>query len=295
MANLRVLNTIWCFYLFAAASSVVTATTVAAAAVIPFKLDDNGGVVVPVRINDSGPFPFLVDTGSSHSAIADSLVNSLRLPTVAKAEVLSASGQSMRPVAQLASTAVGAAVRGGLLASVLPSATLVNLGAGIQGVLGQDFLATFDYTLDYRRRELSWGAERAAEAPAARLPMTPEAGRFLVSLPQGSGRGVIRLVPDTGSAALVIFDRIRREPARTVELLPARGQARMSGVSGDRTVDRAVVRELRVGDLVLHNEPAVIVDDGEVGGTQADGLLPLHGFARVSFQAREQCLSIWPR
>jgi hypothetical protein len=293
MLNLCVLNIIWCLHLFAAASPAVTAAAVDAA-VIPFNLDDNGAVVVPVRINDAGPFPFLIDTGSSHSAIADSLATSLRLPTVAKAEVLSASGQSMRPVAQLALTAVGAAVRGGLLASVLPSATLMNLGAGIQGVLGQDFLATFDYTLDYRRRELSWGPETATEAPVARLPLTPDAGRFLVSLPQGSGRGVIRLVPDTGSAALVIFDRVRKEPARTVELLRAKGQARMSGVSGERPVHRAVVRDLRVGDLVLHNEPAVIVNEGEGGGTQADGLLPRHGFARVSFHAREQCLSIWP-
>ena len=69
----------------------------------------------------------------------------------------------------------------------------------------------------------------------------------------------------------------------------------MRGVSGDRIVDRAVVRELRVGDLVLQNEPAVVVDDREGGGTQADGLLPLHHFARVSFHAREPSLSIWAR
>jgi hypothetical protein len=263
--------------------------------VIPFKLDDNGAIVVPVRINEAGPFSFLIDTGSSHSAIADTLAARLRLPTVAKAEVVSASGQFMRPVAELETTAVGGAVRGGLLASVLPSATLVSLGPGIQGVLGQDFLATFDYTLDYRRRELSWGVERESEAPAARLAMTPDAGRFLVWLPQGSGRGVIRLVPDTGSAALVIFDRGRQEAGRTLELVPARGKARMSGVSGDRTVERALVRDLRVGELVLRNEPAVVVANREGGGTQADGLLPLHGFARVSFHAREQCLSIWAR
>lgn len=293
MLNLCVLNLVWCFHLFAAASPLVT--TAAVGAVVNFNLDDKGAIVVSVLINDAGPFPFLIDTGSSHSAIADSLAIDLRLPLVAKAEVTSASGQSMYPIAQLASTAVGAAVRGGLLASVLPSPTLVNLGAGIRGVLGQDFLATFDYTLDYRRRELSWGAGTVSEAPAARLPMMPDAGRFVVSLPQGSGRGVIRLVPDTGSAALVIFDRVRKEPSGTLELLPAKGQARMSGVSGDRIVNRAVVRDLRVGGLVFHNKPAVIVHDGEGGGTQADGLLPLHGFARVSFHAREQCLMIWPQ
>jgi hypothetical protein len=294
MLNMCVLNVVWCFHLFAAAVPAVT-TKVVDSGVIPFKLDDNGAIVVPVRINDKGPFSFLIDTGSSHSAIADSLAARLQLPTVAKAEVVSASGQSMRPVAQLETTAVGAAMSGGLLASVLPSATLVSLGPGVQGVLGQDFLATFDYTLDYKRRELSWGVEGESEAPAARLAMTPDAGRFLVSLPQGSGRGVIRLVPDTGSAALVIFDRVGQEAGRTLELLPAKGQARMSGVSGGRTVDRALVRDLRVGELVLHNEPAVVVGDREGGGTRADGLLPLHGFARVSFHAREQCLSIWAR
>ena len=97
--------------------------------------------------NHTGPFPFLIDTGSSHSAIADSLAIDLRLPIVAKAEVVSASGQSMYPIAQLASMAVGAAVRGGLLASVLPSPTLANVGPGIQGVLGQDFLAAFPLAL----------------------------------------------------------------------------------------------------------------------------------------------------
>jgi hypothetical protein len=294
MANLCVLNLLWCLHLFAAAFPAVTSPAGESSGT-PFKLDQNGAVVVPVRVGGAGPFPFLVDTGSSHTIIGDALMTRLGLTAVAKAKVVSASGQSMQPVVRLESTAVGSAVRDGLLASVLPSATFVTLGADVQGVLGQDFLATFDYTIDYTRRELTWTAEDGSETPAARLAMTPDAGRFLISLPQGAGRGIVRLVPDSGSAALVIFDRARRVSGGALRLRLAEGQARMNSVSGDRIVDRAVVRDLRVGDLVLHNEPAVIVDDRESTDTEADGLLPLHHFARVSFHAREQCLSIWAR
>ena len=293
MPNLYVFNLLWCLHLFAAAFTAVTPPH-DDLDVTPFKLDQNGAVVVPVSVGGAGPFPFLIDTGSSHTAIADVLMTRLGLPAVAKAEVVSASGQSMQPVVRLESTAVGGAVRDGLLASVLPAHRFRELGADVQGVLGQDFLATFDYTLDYIRRELTWKAETGPGMPAVRLALTPDAGRFLVALPQGAGRGLVRLVPDSGSAALVIFDRARKNGG-TLRLLPVEGKARMNSVSGDRIVERAVVRDLRVGDLVLHNEPAVVVEDREGGGTQADGLLPLHHFARVSFHAREQCLSIWGR
>ena len=40
-----------------------------------------------------------------------------------------------------------------ILESVLPAARHA-LASGVRGVLGQDFLSAFNYTLDYRRRRL---------------------------------------------------------------------------------------------------------------------------------------------
>ena len=102
-------------------------------------------------------------------------------------------------------------------------------------------------------------------------------------------------MPDSGSAALVIFDGPAAAGRVALPLVPATGQARMRGVVGARTVDRAVVPVLRVGDLVLRNEPAVVVERAAAEGDHVDGLLPLHRFARVSFNARERCLLIWTR
>jgi hypothetical protein len=69
----------------------------------------------------------------------------------------------------------------------------------------------------------------------------------------------------------------------------------LRGVVGERAGEGALIQALRIGGLVMHNEPAVVVQRPGSAAGDADGLLPLHRFARVSFNARERCLSIWPR
>jgi hypothetical protein len=290
MPDLRVVNLLWCLHFFAAASPAVAGSD-AGPGGIAFDPDADGAVVVPVHVDGAGPFKFIVDTGSSHSTVSDTLAARLALRAVAKAEIMSAAGQIMRPVVRLGRTTAGEASRDGIQASVLPSADLQALGRGVDGILGQDFLSAFDYTLDYRRGRLTWDARAIDGRPDARLVLTPDGGRFLVELPQGAGRGVVRLVPDSGSAALVIFRRsgLRGQP---LLLRSHKGQARITGVAGERTVDRAVVQVLRVGDLVLHNEPAVLVSGATSAGVRADGLLPLHRFALVSFSARDRSLVV---
>jgi hypothetical protein len=292
MAGLHLVYLLCFLHCFASASPVVTSRD---ADVVGFDVDEDGAVAVAARVDGAGPFRFLVDTGSSHSAVGDALARRLGLQAIAKAEILSATGQSMQPIVRLGRISVGGAGRDGILASVLPSAELRRVGTEVDGVLGQDFLAAFDYTIDYLHGRLTWTADGAMDEPAARLTLLPEGGRFLAALPQGAGRGVVRLVPDTGSATLVIFGEVRTGGAGALRWLPANGQAQMRGVVGERTVERAFVQALRVGELVMRNEPAVVVERPGSAAGDADGLLPLHRFARVSFNARERCLSIWPR
>jgi len=291
MANLHFVCLLSFLHCFAAPSLAVTPDAPA----VRFDVDEDGGVAVAAMVNGAGPFRFLVDTGSSHTAVGDALVSRLGLQAVAKAEIMSAAGHSTRPVVRLGRTAVGAAARKDLLASVLPSAELGRLGGEVDGVLGQDFLGDFDYTLDYLHGRLTWTADGETSEPAARLALSPEGGRFVATLPQGTGREVVRLVPDTGSATLVIFGRGTGSGGGALKLLPAGEQARLRGVVGERTVERAFVQALRVGGLVMNHEPAVLVERPGSAGGHADGLLPLHRFARVSFNARERCLLIWSR
>ena len=287
MPGIRVVAAGVLLHLFAAATPLV-ARSDRDSATIAFDPDPDGAVVVPVFVDHSGPFRFLVDTGSTGSAISDTVATELGLRPVAKAELVSASGRVMLPVVRLGRTAVGTAERDGLLASLVRSEDLDRLTAGVQGVLGQDFLSGFDYTLDYRRGQLTWGVDPAFAKRGTRLALTPSRGRVVVELPQRDG-GVVRLVPDSGSAVLVVFEGAG---SHVIQIQRLSDHASLSGMAGRRIAQRAMVRVRRVGDAVLRNEPAVVVPSAGPGVPDADGLLPLHRFARVSFLSRERCLVV---
>jgi hypothetical protein len=242
----------------------------------------SGAVRVPVEINGQGPLSFLLDTGSSHSTVSSELVDRLALPVIAKARVKTPAGVQLQLVVRLERMAIGNASVGGMLPSVVSLAELRNLEPGIDGVIGQDFLKDFDYTIDYRRKRLRWTAQRGDERE--RLPLICAGGRSLVQLP-GRGRGApLLMVPDSGAEGFVIFER----RGRTELQLDGPGQLREVSALGMRRIARsAVLRELQVGAATLRDQPAVVVVGGGSGPLEPDGLLPLHSFSTVSFNNSE--------
>lgn len=250
--------------LIAGVMSITTTVSVAGAdrsrPEVPLVIDAQGGIAVTVRVNGAGPFTFLLDTGASRSLISDDLADELGAPVVAKSEVVTISGSEMRVVVRLSSIALASARVDALLAPVLPSAQLARVGRGVRGVLGQDFLSAFNYTLDYRRARLTWDAPLTCEGPGA-VRMARVEGRFVL-VAQADAWPSLRLVPDSGAEIALLF---RRQNVR------------------------ARVAEFRVGNQVVRNVPVAIVerDDPDV-----DGLLPLHGFRAVSFAAGGSCLVV---
>ena len=251
-------------------------------------IDERGGIVIPVMVGGAGPFNFMLDTGATRSLVGDDLASVVNAPLVARAELVTSAGSEMRGVVRLARVEVAGARVESLLATVLPAVRLRALGSAVRGVIGQDFLSAFNYTLDYRRRLLIWDQPGDVDCggPAA-LRLVPSEGRYVVHLPASGPRGALRLVPDTGAEALVFF----AAPGQAAPAI-AIGSARMTGLTGERGVRAAIAPRLVVGDVTLRDQPAVIVDarNGIV-----DGLLPLHAFARVSFNMRDACMVVCGR
>ena len=81
------------------------------------------------------------------------------------------------------------------------------LGDGISGVLGQDFLSQFNYTLDYRTFDGCRGTTTDQIEKGVRLALEPSRGRFLVQLAPGhdAAECPVRLVPDSGANGVVLF------------------------------------------------------------------------------------------
>jgi predicted aspartyl protease len=256
---------------------------------IPFATDRDGAVIVPVWIDGSGPFRFLLDTGSNLSAVSETLVASWSLTPVAKTALTTVGGVAMRPVVQLGDVSVGTVTRTGLLASIATPDELSILGAGVDGMLGQDFLATYNFTVDYRRKRLLWDGHPGVAA--VRLPLVPRDGRFVVRLPAGLGQEPLEMVPDTGSSSFVMFAR-----DNTPAWPPGWRQAdiTISGLTGSRQARYSRLRELRLGGLVLRNIPVVVVPRDAAAPDDPDGLLPLHHFSRVTFRVSEGFLAVEP-
>jgi predicted aspartyl protease len=255
--------------------------------VVSFANDRDGAIILPVWIDGKGPFRFLLDTGSNLSAVSERLVAAWSLAPVAKTALTTVGGTAMRPVVQLGDVSVGSVSRAGLLASIATSDELALLGAGVDGMLGQDFLATYNFTVDYRRQRLVWDAQPGADA--AKLRLIPRDGRFVVRLPTGLGQEALEMVPDTGSSSFVVFAR-DNGPA----WLPAWRQAdvTISGLTGSRQARYSRLQELRLGDLTLRDIPVVIVHRDDAGHEGADGLLPLHLFSRVTFRVSEGYMAV---
>src|SRR4030095_8954120 len=168
----------------------------------PLQSSKPGELVVPVKLNGQGPFAFILDTGSSHSFIAETLAQRLGAPAVARSLVRSSIGLAMRAIGRLDRVALGPPFDDGVLASRVPDAPLDPTGH-ITGVIGQDVLAARHYTIDFVNRRVIWHARddgRPADGMSLALQLVD--GRFLIELLQRNA-STLRLIPDSGAEGLV--------------------------------------------------------------------------------------------
>ena len=124
------------------------------AAEAPLRLVGRGLIVVPVLLEGRGPYPFLVDTGSTISVVSEQLARELELrPARSAARVVTLGGrQALRKVRVggigLAGEEVGERVVAVANLDALRRRSLLSLG----GILGNDVLSEFDVVLDYADR-----------------------------------------------------------------------------------------------------------------------------------------------
>jgi len=262
---------------------------------VAFKLDGHDNILVPIAVagrNGSATFWFLLDTGSNRSSVSEDVVARVGAPIVARTTVVTGTGNILRPVVSIGSLTLGSKRADELPAIVQPAAALRDLH--IDGILAQDFLARWTYTLDFRHKRLLWdvlSGEDDADASGP-LKLHESEGRLLVDLPQGSDR-IVQLVPDSAATSLVIFDRAGTSARARLALHPARtGMRRLTTMTGDTLVQTAIVDRLQVGTHLLRDQLAVIVNRHERDAPEGDGLLPLSWFQSVTFNGPDGYLVV---
>jgi predicted aspartyl protease len=257
---------------------------------LPFQLLEDGSIIVPVTINGTGPFRFMLDTGSTRTVVSTQLTAKLRLPVVARSLVVTPSGDAMGALVQLDRLAIGGSDPVSVKALIGPREHFV--ADAIDGLIGQDVLAPLIYTIDYMRREVTWHSALDDGDLRRRLPLDTSEGRFLVSLPQTSAPGVaLKFIPDSGSDGFVLFARAAQLPLPATPL----DIGVLHTFSGHRLVRRVLLDDVHVGGVILRNQTAIVVDRNQPDAPLGDGLLPLHIFGRVTFHGPERYLVVEAR
>lgn len=248
---------------------------------LPFTLTPTGQILVHAMVNGTGPHLFVLDTGSNRSVLSEALASKLALAPVAVTETVSSTGSGTALVVRIQTMALGSHTASDVLAPVVPSARLRAIHPDAEGIIGQDVLIDAHYTLDYRRKRISWLAADEDSGPGTRLALHRSEGRVIVDLPQSQrAEDLARLVPDSGASVLVLFDRGEHGP---ITATPLGAAVKATTLTGESPMQEATVARLRVGSHTMWDLPAVIVTSRGADAPSVDGLLPLSGFSAVTF------------
>jgi len=256
----------------------------------PLVRDMDGRMVLTVRIGDAGPFRFRLDTGASRTVVTSELAARLGLPFSGSTVVVAPSGRTIRPVAAVGRLAAGCLPAVDIEAAVVAAAD-VDPAFRIDGLIGQDVLQPHVYTLDYEAGQLRCNtAGDPVLARGERQPLSVTNGVALISLPQP--RGPLHLVPDSGADRLVLFTR----PGHPLHaLVTPLDVVRSRTVNGQRATRRVLIQSFQIGQARLDDHEGVLMDDPGPVARMGDGLLPLHLFARVTFDAAAGYLTMEAR
>ena len=233
-------------------------------------------IVVPVMINGSGPYDFMLDTGASLTMLDPKLADELALPRVGEKKIVAV--QHAEVVSSVRVNSISVAGATVAVQDVGASDQVRSLPIKVRGVLGEDFLQNFDVLIDYRHQVLQLEAGSGSLArtlSGEHLPLQltgmlggrPTPRRLIVSgYMTEFGDNPTSLVLDSGTNYLVLF------------------QAELGLGSTDRqtSVGAAAIRmgqHLSLGGKHFANVTAMAFSHHEE--TDSDGLVPTSLFQSI--------------
>jgi Aspartyl protease len=257
---------------------------------VPFRLVNRYQIIVPVSINHTGPYNFLLDTGTQMTMLDPSLVARVHIDTDGTAVVASVGKSASASYAQVDTIDVGSHswVNHKVLEYDLKNLQATDLN--IQGVLGEDFLEQFDLLIDNEHHLLcleDTGVMRS-EMRGEHIPlvMAPQSARgvampnmlfILASLSDGTRP--VRLKLDSGASVSFLYN-----PSQYMARLPFRNTSLYGGGDGSQRIFLELPpQRVEIGSLELPQVSFVTLAgvQKDSHNSDFDGLLTLQIFKRV--------------
>ena len=263
------------------------------AASVPLQLTNGHLMIVAVSVNHSGPYNFLLDTGTQMTIVDPALAAELHLNAQGSAGVAGVGFLASAPFAQLDLLEVGSHAVANQKVLVFDFQNSRSVDSRLfRGVLGEDFLGQFDMLIDNAHNLLCLDDSSAMAANVkgphiALMPLpraingAPAPRSLIIGASLSDGTRPVRLQLDSGTNVSFLFFTARYMP---LELL-----ARTSLLGGgldraQRPVSTVPPQDLQIGSLELPKVSFFTYADSLEGLSRTsdyDGLLTLSIFRRV--------------
>jgi hypothetical protein len=252
----------------------------------------NSLIVLPARVNQAGPYDFLVDTGAQVSTIDTSLAAALHLKAEGIAGVSGVATHSRDSYTYLDSIEVRGYSVANALVVIQDLPQLKAEDPRIRGILGDNFLEHFDLLIDYRRQVLCLddGKTLAGAIEMRRVPLERPQGTQ-PDLPFTSPLDVsARLTMRSGDTLLLRLDSGSNAPSlfaahRGISTSPSSQKALLKRVVNGVEQDFAVSKpqDFQIGTTSLKQVSFVtpLNKVGDPPNQREDGVLPTAAFQRV--------------
>ncbi len=247
--------------------------------------DASERMTVAVRVSDSGPYRFLVDTGAERTVISRELAERLGLPAGSRTRMQSVAGPSIVSTVDIAALDIDAR-----RFSVTGAPTLRSEHIGADGLLGVDSLAASRVMFDFKRGVMGVTPSKAPDFVTESGTIVVEArrrhGRLMFTRAVVDGAGTV-VVVDTGSQITIGNPALRR---RLLGKRPLGQPVEIETVAGEKIVgelytidqldlDGVQLKHMMIaftnspvfGQLDLADRPALLL-----------GMNALRGFNKVS-------------
>jgi predicted aspartyl protease len=108
-------------------------------------------ILLPVKINNEGPYIFAVDTGASSTVVSPEVAEILRIERERIPELTGAGGSMQAFTGIVRSLAVGNAEMKDLAVVIADFLAMLSqaIGTKLDGIIGYNFLKEFKVTIDY--------------------------------------------------------------------------------------------------------------------------------------------------
>jgi hypothetical protein len=258
---------------------------------LAFRLVKGHKIVLRVTMNHSGPYEFVLDTGSDMTVVGTALADELHLIRESEAAVTGAGFHDAASVAQVDLMEAGSQSVAKQKVLVYGGMKLGSIDPNIRGILGEDFLEHFDLLVDSAHPLVCLddsGVMRAAmKGPHIPLveavPVAEGASprRLLVVTARLTEQTLpVRLKLDSGSDMPVLYGFGQRMAQRSF----GDAVSYVSGANGSREIFAALPpQDVTVGPSRLPRITFYTIADGRRDSRREDfdGLLPMSLFRRA--------------